>query len=307
MGKSEVGLEWQSKAILLIVVPWSSIAVVFQALFWMRQAPVVVWETLGISVVFGLLVWRMRAATPAGAATGAVITAALMFGTVQFPYERSWLHGGLMPLLALFLLTYIATKIGKSKKERLGTGESKRGRSAAQVAANLGAAALIATAPIKALITGDFSMPFHYAYGLFAAVTMLSEAAADTVSSEIGQVFGGDPRIITTLRRVPRGTDGGISLEGTLAGTAASLIVATIGIMIARGGHFYELRSSICIATVGGSLGLLFDSLLGALLERRGLLNNDAVNFLSTISALVFAAGITFVYLFILWFDRITF
>jgi len=43
------------------------------------------------------------------------------------------------------------------------------------------------------------------------------------------------------------------------------------------------------IASAGGTFGLFFDSLLGATLERKGWLNNDAVNFLSTVSSAVFA------------------
>ena len=102
MRETKPGLEWQSKAILLIVVPWTAISVLLQSLWWAREAPVVMWTTLGISAVFGLIVWRMRAGTLAAAATGAAITASLMYATTRYPYERSWLHGGLMPLLAVF-------------------------------------------------------------------------------------------------------------------------------------------------------------------------------------------------------------
>jgi uncharacterized protein (TIGR00297 family) len=115
----------------------------------------------------------------------------------------------------------------------------------------------------------------------------LAEAAADTVSSEIGQVLGGRPRMITTLRLVAPGTDGGVSLIGTLAGMAAAAIVAATGAWALDGG-----AALYWISTAGGVFGLFFDSLLGATLERRGWLNNDAVNFLSTASAAAFALGV---------------
>jgi len=274
-------LAWQSKVILLLVLPWTAGSVILQSHWWLTQVPVVAYETLGISAIFGLIVWRMRAGTPGAAFTGALITASLMYSTAQYPYKTSWLHGGLMPLLAVFLLTYAATKVGRAKKERLGTGESKRGRNAAQVAANLGVASLLATVGPMVVEGGTKG---SNSFGGLLAVAALSEAAADTVSSEIGQVFGGQPRMLTTFRRVPPGTDGAITLAGTLAGVIAAAIVAAIGSWAM--GEDWLLCAWI---TAGGTAGLIFDSLLGATVERKGWINNDAVNFLSTVTAPVFS------------------
>lgn len=274
-------LHWQSKTILLLVVPWTAGYVLLQTHWWLQQVPSVAYTTLGISAIFGLIVWWLRAGTPGAAAAGAAITASLMYSTVQYPYQTSWLHGGLLPLLAVFLLTYAATKIGRAKKERLGTAEPKRGRNAAQVAANLGIAALVAIPRIMAHpgtregdTQGEWSQLF--------AMAALAEAAADTVSSEIGQVFGGQPRMFTTLRRVEPGTDGGVTLLGTAAGVLAAALVAAIAAWTMQAGWL-----EFGFVTVGGAFGLLFDSLLGATLERKGWLNNDAVNFLSTLSAVL--------------------
>jgi uncharacterized protein (TIGR00297 family) len=275
-------LEWQSKAILLLVVPWTAASVIVQAHWWATQVPMVAWTTLGISGIFGLIVWWMKAGTPAAAATGAAITASLMFSTTRFPYKNSWLHGGLVPLLAVFLLTLVATKIGKSKKDRLGTGESRRGRNAAQVAANLGIAALVSTPRILA-IPGSRELDTTGDIAIIMAIAVLAEAAADTVSSEIGQVFGGQPRMLTTFRRVEPGTDGAVTIVGTFAGILAAAIVAAVGVWAL--GEDWLVFAWL---TVGGAGGLIFDSLLGATLERKGWLNNDSVNFLSTMSAPVF-------------------
>ena len=108
----------------------------------------------------------------------------------------------------------------------------------------------------------------------------LAEAAADTVSSEVGQVLSGHPRMITTLRKVEPGTDGAISLGGTAAGISPRRSVAR-----RAPGRWTAARRMFAVSWAGGVFGLFFDSLLGATLERRGWLNNDAVNFLSTASA----------------------
>jgi uncharacterized protein (TIGR00297 family) len=122
---------------------------------------------------------------------------------------------------------------------------------------------------------------------LVLGLAALAEAAADTVSSEIGQVLGGEPRMITNLRRVARGTDGGVTLVGTLAGVMAAGAVSVAGCLALHGDI-----SLLAISWTGGVFGLFVDSFIGATLERAGWLNNDAVNFLSTASAAAFAMAI---------------
>jgi uncharacterized protein (TIGR00297 family) len=196
----------------------------------------------------------------------------------------------LVPVLAVSLLAYFATKLGRAKKERLGTAESRKGRAASQVAANLGVAAIMLSFHVQmGLIDSHWFSPGRIApIPIFAVgLAALAEAAADTVSSEIGQVLGGRPRMITTLRIAAPGTDGAISLAGTFAGIVSAGIVAALGTLALTGDW-----TIFAVSCTGGIFGLLFDSLLGATIERRGLLNNDAVNFLSTASASVFALGL---------------
>jgi uncharacterized protein (TIGR00297 family) len=283
---------WQSKLVLLLVLPFAGASVVLQAHWWAVNCwPVAVW-TVGLSLLLGLIVLQLRAVTPGGAIAGAAITPCLMFSTAAFtpgdafPYSP-W-HTALVPVLAVFVLTFIATRLGQERKKRLGIAESRQGRTASQVAANLGMAALVSEEVVQAWLTGN-GWFLHTAPALFLAVGLaaLAEAAADTVSSEVGQVLGGCPRMITTLRTVEPGTDGGVSLIGTLAGVAAAAIVAAAGTLALSGNS-----AMFWISCAGGIFGLFFDSLLGATLERRGWLNNDAVNFLSTASAVAFALGL---------------
>jgi uncharacterized protein (TIGR00297 family) len=285
---AQIKLVWQSKLVLLLVLPFAAASVVLQAHFFAENLPQVAIWTLGLSLIFGLVVYQLRAATPAASFTGAVLTANLMFSTTSFPYEP-W-RTGLIPLLAVFVLSFLATRLGRERKERLGTAERRQGRTAAQVAANLGVAAIACSELAQSWLANSGWFPrspqspmLLFAVGLAA----LAEAAADTVSSEIGQVWGGQPRMITTLRAVEAGTDGAISLIGTLAGVAAAVLVSLAG-TLALGGD----RTMLAIGCAGGIFGLFFDSLLGATFERRGWLNNDAVNFLSTACAAGFALGL---------------
>ena len=281
-------LAWQSKLVLLLVVPFVAIDVLLQSHFFVQTLPHVAVWTLGLSVLLGLAVLKLRAATPAGAAAGVILTASLMFSTVTFPYQP-W-NTALVPVLAVSLLAYFATRMGRAQKERLGTAEERHGRAASQVAANLGVAALVLTQNFQSWLIDShwFSRGTLAPVPIFAVgLAGLAEAAADTVSSEIGQVLGGRPRMITTLRAADPGVDGAISIAGTLAGIAAGVIVALAGTLALRGD-----ASLFWISTAGAIFGLLFDSLLGATLERRGWLNNDAVNFLSTAGAAAFALGI---------------
>ena len=287
-------LIWQSKLVLLLVMPFAGASLVLQAHWWAVNCwPVAAW-TLGLSLMFGLVVLQLGAATPTAAFAGMAIAACLMFFTVNFtpaeaiPYAP-W-HTALVPVLTVFLLAFFATRLGREGKERQGLGEHRHGRTAAQVAANLGVAAIVSSEYVQSWLIGAgwFSRATVAPMPLFAVgLAALAEAAADTVSSEVGQVLGGRPRLLTTLRLVEPGTDGGVSRIGTLSGVAAAVLVAAAGSLALGGG-----RTIFWISCVGAVFGLFFDSLLGATLERRGWLNNDAVNFLSTASAAGFALGV---------------
>jgi uncharacterized protein (TIGR00297 family) len=271
--RRKTGLRWQSQAVLLAFVPVAGTwAVLAGAQGWAGGRSVVL-QAMAISVAFAGLGYAMRAATVGAALTGGIFTAALYLET---PGWRT----ALWPLLTLYLLTWGATRFGRIRKEALGTAEEKRGRTASQVAANLGVAVLAGILPLMDRM-GVYAAPRALLAGMLAA---MAEATADTVSSEIGQVLGGEPRMITTLRRVPAGTNGGVTLAGTLAGSVgAAGVVGVAALALPLG------RWDAAIALGAAIAGLFVDSLLGAGPERWGWLNNDAVNALSTLAAAVLA------------------
>jgi len=219
-----------------------------------------------LTLLFAALGRFVRGVTTGGAVAGAVVCFALLWAAGL---------GAFAALLTVFLLTWIATRIGYSRKQHLGTAEAGTGRDALQVLANLGTAA--GCAVLYATFRPDPRL-------LIAMSAGLAEAAADTVSSEIGQALGGTPRLITTWRTVASGTDGAITLAGTLAGAVAAVAVASV-CALAR---IFEWKLLAVCAGVGVA-GMIFDSLLGATLERRRALGNNAVNLASTIVAAVLA------------------
>ena len=275
---------WQSQVVVGVVVPLLLLAVAFGwtvALTAGLAMRVLFLEALGISLVFAAIVWSLRAGTLAAALAGAAICFLITLAG-GLDAGGSMLHTGLPPLVTLFALTFAATRAGRVRKLRAGLAESSSGRNVAQVIANLGTAGLIAAAGL--LLPRDEPL---WAIPVLAA---LAEATADTVSSEIGQAFGGRPWLLTSLRRVEPGTDGAISLGGTGAGMLAAGVVALIGM------RSMKLAPTLAlVAWLAGCAGLLFDSLLGATAERRGWLGNDLVNFASTVFAAVCSVGLTIV------------
>jgi uncharacterized protein (TIGR00297 family) len=284
----QASLRWQSQAVLLVFVPVTAVWVILEAgQVWYANNDAL-WIGAIVAVALAALVLVTRAATPGAALTGAIFTAALWLQTPG-------VHTALWPLLALLVLTFSATRFGRHRKEALGTAEARRGRTASQVAANLGVAAL-AGIPLSAAHVFT-PVAFGGRAAMVAMLAAMAEATADTASSELGQVLGGTPRMITTLGRVPAGTDGAVSLAGTLCGALAAAVLVLVGYAALGGGlgsagrGFSRLDAVLALAA--GLFGTLIDSLLGAIPERKGWLNNDAVNALSTLAAALFAAWLT--------------
>ena len=224
---------------------------------------------LGVNLALALTAWRVGSIDVSGVVSGTVL------GTV-IATALGW--SGFTLLLVFFVLGSVATRVGWSTKVARGLAEGNRGRRGAKNAlANVSVPAVLACFALTTPHGELFRLAFAAA---FAA------AAADTSSSELGQIWGRRPRMLTTLRPAEPGVDGAISLEGTLAGIAAAAILALVGAMA---GLYGIEPMPIALVVAAGLFGTLFDSLLGATLERRALLDNEAVNFLAILGAAGFA------------------
>jgi len=115
-------------------------------------------------------------------------------------------------------------------------------------------------------------------------VSSLSAGVSDTLSHELGVLYGGTPRSILSFSRQLPGDSGAISAFGTTMGILAAFGVSSIAIFL----RLLSYRSWL-IASVAAFLGNVIDSLLGATLERRGILGNDGVNASCTASAAIVA------------------
>jgi uncharacterized protein (TIGR00297 family) len=110
-------------------------------------------------------------------------------------------------------------------------------------------------------------------------VASFSTKLSDTCASEVGKAYGRSTFLITTLQPVPRGTEGAISLEGTLAGAAASLALALLGWGVGLIDLFGVLW---CV--VAAFIATNLESVIGATLQSRfHWLTNEVVNIFNTL------------------------
>jgi len=186
-------------------------------------------------------------------------------------------YTGLICLAVFFLLGTLATKWQIHKKQQLGLAEQNKGkRNAGQVMANA------AMAGILGLFAWLF--PVYASECTLLVAACFSSATADTLSSEMGNLYGKHLYNILSFKKDIRGQNGVVSLEGTMCGLAGSSVIALIH-AAGMGWH----TGQFIIIVIAGTVGNLVDSLLGASLERKHIIGNNIVNFLNTFAAALVA------------------
>ena len=233
--------------------------------------PVGLVVALAVAGAMGYLAWLLGTASVTGMLTG------VFMGLVTIVLGG---FGWFVALIAFFGIGGFASKYRYEEKRELGVAEANEGaRGTRNVLANAAVAVLavvgFAASPRLAADAGVFVLAF---------AGSLATAMSDTLSSELGVLYG-DPKLITSLERVRPGTDGGVTLEGSLAGAAGALAVAVIALALLG---LTPVGAGLVV--VGGVVGMTVDSLLGAAVEGRGL-GNQSVNFLATLSGAVFTVG----------------
>ncbi|MEA2344208.1 MAG: hypothetical protein QOF63_2377 [Thermoanaerobaculia bacterium] len=260
-----------------VTVPFIAAAVLaataIKPIVALSSAPPIAWPWIVVNTVLAIGGYAIRGVDLSGAVAGWILGCILIIGGGPPLY---------VALLAFFIIGTLATKLGYGRKARAGLAEEKGGRrGASHAVANVGVAAICAVACWRGL---GF-VP------LFMGIAALATAAADTTASEIGQLFGKRAFLPLSFRRVERGTEGAISIEGTLAGIVAGCIVAIAGTaMVAhhfRAGFIGSVAiyksHVIVVLTLCAFLGSYLESILGSWNRRHGSpIANGTLNFANT-------------------------
>ena len=227
-------------------------------------------QALLLNTVLIALAQRAPLLTPAGwVHAGALGT--ILWGCLGW---RGW-----VAVVAYLVLGSLVTRLGLREKQERGLAEARGGRRGPE---NVWGSA--ATGACLSLLIGAGVEPRSLLLVGFSA--SFAAKLADTFGSEIGKRWGRRPVLITTLRSVPPGTEGAISLAGTLASAAGSVLMTLVMWQL-------QLLPSISVSLVVMLIGLLAtlaESLLGALAQDRfRWLSNELVNALQTLLAAVMA------------------
>lgn len=175
----------------------------------------------------------------------------------------------LIVMLGFFIVATLATRYKEKRKLRYKT-EKQRVRTSKHVLANGIVAALMA---VIALYHAPFAIP-----AFFGFIGALATATADTLSSEVGMLSKSTPRLITTFKKVPTGTEGAISFLGTVIAFLGAAFIGLLGLLVFNS---YEV---FVIAVTAGVVGCFIDSFIGATLETKKYVKNWGTNLIATIS-----------------------
>ncbi len=180
---------------------------------------------------------------------------------------------GYAVVMFYFLVGSGVTRVGLAQKEAAGIAEKRAG---ARGPENVWGSAAIGT--LCALGTLVTPAAFHGVLGL-GYVASFSTKLSDTTASEIGKAYGRRTYLVTTLKPVAPGTEGAISLEGTLAGMAASLVIAALAWGL---GLITPLGITLCVGAA--LIATHLESVIGATLQARWRwLTNEWVNVINTL------------------------
>jgi uncharacterized protein (TIGR00297 family) len=231
---------------------------------------------MAVNLALAVLALGLKMVNRSGAICGFLLGVAVYLG---YGYKS------FLMMFAFFAIGSVATRLGYARKAARGVAEKRGGaRSWREAVANSLAGAVFSLLVITTHHEGAF---------LIALVAAFAEAAGDTASSEIGQWLSGRAYLITTFQPVPAGENGGVSLAGSIAGIFSSSLIVVLAFALGLCG-----KGGAGIALAAAVAGNVLDSVLGATIERRGLVSNGIVNFAGTsfagMLALAIALGIGF-------------
>jgi len=220
---------------------------------------------------------------------------------------------GYAVVMFYFLLGSAVTRVGFAQKEAEGIAEKRSGargpaegiaekRSGARGPENVwGSALTAAICTLGVFIVGILPPSYQGNFQGVIALLMLGYVASfstklsDTCASEIGKAYGKRTFLITTLQPVPRGTEGAVSLEGTLAGIVASVAIALLG----WGVNLIDFPGLI-FCVIAAFVATNIESVIGATLQSKfDWLTNEVVNIINTLIGAIVAVLLALVWSYI--------
>ena len=222
--------------------------------------------TLLFMIILGYALGRVRLADISGILSG-ILMGLLIVSFTDFRW--------FVLILAFFVIGGIFTKYKYDYKRAIGIAQAGGGARGYKNVFGNGLVALVCA--IAFGITGNALL-------IVAYIGAVATATGDTLASEIGQTSKKLPRLITDLRGVPHGTDGGITTLGEYSALAGAGAIAIIGVILGIGAP-----NTAVPVILGGFFGVNFDSVLGAVFERRHYLTNSSVNLLATVAGAIAA------------------
>lgn len=229
----------------------------------------------------GAIAWvaPKKLLTPAGY-LHAWVLGLLIWGTLGWQ--------GYLVVMVYFLVGSAVTRVGLAQKEAAGIAEQRGG---ARGPENVWGSALAGSLCALGVMVSLLLLPTDPAATGLALLLQLGYVAsfstklADTCASEIGKAYGQRTFLITTLQPVARGTEGAISLEGTLAGVVASAAIALVGWVV---GLISLIGVGVCM--IAAFIATNLESLIGATLQTRfSWLTNEWVNVINTLTGAIVA------------------
>ncbi len=187
---------------------------------------------------------------------------------------------GYLVVMMYFLVGSAVTRLGMASKAAAGIAEKRSGaRGPENVWGSALTAALCAVGVgVVRTITPAIAL-WLVPLLLLGYVASFSTKLSDTCASEVGKAYGKRTFLITTLQPVPPGTEGAVSLEGTLAGVGASCAIAIAGWAV---GFISPLGIAICM--LAAFVATTLESVIGATLQTRFTwLTNEVVNGINTL------------------------
>jgi len=249
--------------------------------------PNTMWWLL-VNGVLAIAGFYAKSVSSSGAVGGWFLGAIILFGAGWPMY---------VALLAFFVIGTAATKLGYQRKAKAGLAQEGGGRRGFSHAfSNAGVAAICAIAVSRASRM-DFLWQEPMTIAYLMGIASLATAAADTTASEIGQLIGRRAFLPLTLKRVPVGTEGAISIEGTLAGAIAGTLVAVAGVLAFRQQFAWPAgptvgATEIAAVAVCAFLGSYLESLLGSWNRKRiDPIPNGVLNFFNTAAGALLMYG----------------